>query len=228
MAVSVKIVKLLPKKPIKNDLSEKVYYACTFCEKTIGLYNESRSICEKLSGANVFYCPFCLRHGHNTKANKNVMALTFRSIAGYYHNVFHLGQKKTMFLAEIEDYIKAHAEVGLLNPLFSYDPDSMNWFIDFSKVGRGRKKVKIHSVLKTISNILACFNLSKHLPGIRMHKLYKKYEEAIVKFHTQRYRPAGKKLLIPTLGGCITHQVHDKNFDMEDTKVFSSCDFLQP
>jgi len=225
MSVSVKNVRLLPKKAVKNELSEKIHFTCSFCEKTVGLYPEIRGICEKLSGSE-FFCPFCLRHNFNTKVNKNILALTFRTIPGYFYNVFYLGHRRSMFLSEIEDYIDAHEKVGLLNPVFSYDPDSLTWFIDFNKVGRGRKKVKIHYALKTVSNILACFNLSKHIPGVRMHKLYKKYEEAIIKFYTKRYRPPGKRLLIPTLGGCVGNLQHDKNFDMEDTKVFSCCDFL--
>lgn len=122
-----------------------------------------------------------------------------------------------MWLSEISDYIKAHEQAGLQNPVFHYDPETYLWFVDFSKVGNGRKKIEIEDVLKTVMNILTCFNLYEYANG-GMHSFYNKYRDAIVKFHEQRYRPEDRPFLIPTL------QMRDlpKGITVEDTRAFTS------
>ena len=212
-------VKLVPveNKATNGDLAEKVYYECMFCSKRVGLYAQQRSLCEKLSGPD-FYCMFCLRNGFYTKNNRNVLILSFRAIIGYYYKSFYLGPQRKMYFSEIEDYIKAHVKVGLENPVFYYDPDTMLWFIDFSKVGRGNKKIKMADVLKTISNILAAFNLERN--QIQSKSLYEKYKESIDKFYKARWRPEGKKTLVPTLQGCEGY--YSPKINMEETRLFTS------
>jgi hypothetical protein len=65
-----------------------------------------------------------------------------------------------------------------------------------------------------------------------MCKLYQKYEEAIDDFYKERFRPEGKKLLIPTLkncgsimwgGVCSTYhyqQGQQQKMSLEDTRLF--------
>ena len=195
-------VKLVPvkKNPDDKELADKIYYECMFCGKKVGLYPYQRGLCEKLSGPD-FYCSFCLRNNFHTKNKHNILILSFRAVIGYYYTTFYVNARK-MYYSEIEDYINCHVKVGLENPVFSYDPETMLWFVDFSKIGKGNKKITINDVLKTIVNILACFNLNDNLGNNKSSVFFEKYKESIEKFYASRWRPEGKKALIPTLQGC--------------------------
>jgi hypothetical protein len=217
-------IKLHPiKEKLNGELAETIYYNCCFCQKTVGLYPDQRKICEKLSGTR-FYCQQCLQKRFDTKNNQHVLMLSFRGIIGFYYYNLHLSQKK-LYHSQIEDFIESHEQTGLQNPLFQYDPDTFVWFIDFSRVGRGKKKIAINEVLKTTINILSCFNLTQNIDNIKVSKMFFKYEEAILKFHQSRYRPANKKILVPTLincGGMCDHQ----NVDHDMFKNFTKDNFL--
>jgi hypothetical protein len=213
--------------PVKHDLggelAKKIYYECAFCGKKEALYADSRHLYEKLSG-DEFYCCFCLRHGFNTKNNKNVLILSFRSILGYYYNAFYLHPvtpDKRMYLCEIQDYADSHAEVGLKNPVFYYDPTTYLWFIDFSRIGKDKKKVKLEEVFKTISNMLACFNLRHYFYNIKISSFYFKLEESIEKFYHSRYRPDNRPQCVPTLAGCLDYITVHKSFTLEETRYFT-------
>ena len=156
----------------------------------------------KLAGRRCFYCSFCLRKSLHTKNSRNTLMLSFRSIVGYFYYInFNVNGSRRMYLADIEDYIDFHVRVGLMNPLFDYDPETFLWFVDFSRVGDSKRRLPLDEVLRTVVNILACFNLSENVPGTSMSGLMGKYREAMVDFHERRYRPNVRKMLIPTLAG---------------------------
>jgi hypothetical protein len=203
-ALKIKLVYLQPVKG--NELAERIMRTCNFCTKLV----ETQKINEKLSGSKAFYCTFCLRHNY-TINSKNILPFSFRSIIGYYYQEFYIEQRK-MWLSEIEDYVQEHKCVGLLNPLFNYDDESMIWFVDFSRVGNTSKKIKLDEVLETITNILACFNMTAKLPDARLDKFYSKFKTALVTYYKQRHKP---DLLVPTLQDCL---VREKN--LEKTKNF--------
>lgn len=212
---------------LSGELAEKIFYECDFCGKRTGYYPDIRKLCEKISGENSFYCPFCLRHGFNTKSNRHVLMLTFRSIIGYYYlNYYRHSTKREMWISEIEDCINSHIVTGLQNPVFSYDPESYVWFIDFKHVGKGQKKIQLNEVLKTIVSITACFNLPEKLTSFDMPKFYEKFREAVCKFYTHRYRPDKRRLLAPTLQGCGTWD-NGKKFTFEDTRWFEPKDLIK-
>lgn len=206
-----------------GDLSELIYYECGFCKKTVGLWPNARKLCEKLSG-NEFYCSFCLRNNFNTKDNKHVMIMSFRSIIAYYYYNYYCCNPPKIWFAELNDYISTHIQAGNQNPIFTYDPETMFWFIDFKRVGKDKKKLGLEDILKTTINILTCFNLKENMAGFSAPKFYEKYRDAIVKFYENRFRPQGRKILIPTLAGCgITDP---KKFSMEDTRTFDSKNLI--
>ena len=184
-------VKLTPLEVLPNgDLCEKFYQRCSFCEKNCFLPAFVRPLYNKLSN-ETFFCDFCLRNNFHTRNNRNVFILTFRSIIGqFYQQNYTLPQfgRIRLYLADIEDYLESHMQTGLLNPLFFYDPDSMLWFIDFSKVGSSKKKIEFQEICRTIKNILVCFNLSETLPNIGMVNFYNKYLEALTLFYQKRSR----------------------------------------
>jgi hypothetical protein len=126
-------------------------------------------------------------------------------------------------------------KIGLRNPLFNYDPESLIWFVDFRRVGKSKKKLPLEEVKKTLVEMLASFNLHVHVKGLNMTAYFEKFEEAIHEFYDKRYRPEGKRLLAPTFKGCgspewgqlnTSHQfispVHSGNkLGIEETKNFT-------
>jgi len=214
-------VKLNPIDPENSgELSDVIFRKCFFCEKSHEINSEQYFLIQKMSGPGNFYCPFCLRHNLHTKNNRNTLILSFRSIIGYlyFHNYLHSLDRSKLRISEIEDYIFSHEKIGLVNPLFIYDSETMLWFIDFSKVGFSKKKVPLDEVLKTIINILDSFNFSKTVPSLNSDSLFNKYKNAIKLFYTSRRRPENKKILIPTFNGCGV--MEPKFFSFDETKDF--------
>ena len=173
---------------------------CNFCGKETVMTPGVRRFTEKLSGQNRFYCTFCLRHKLNHRDARNTLLLTFRGIIGYYYySLYSLPKHVWMCISEIKDYINMHVEAGLQNPVFIYDPEAYLWFIDFNRIGNAKTKMPIQDVLATIGEILLAFDLQENVKDIKPHKVYHKYEEAILKFYHQRHRPVGSRVLAPTL-----------------------------
>jgi len=200
---SFNCVKLVEKPSrLDGELGDNITYECSFCGKSVTIHHDMRRACERMSGTQHFYCPFCIRHGLHTRNSRNFLALSFKGITNYCFDKYQNWGQKTEYFDAIWESIDTHIRVGLQNPAFIYDRDTMMWYIDFSKVGKGKKKVKIKDVLKTVINMLLCFNLDEHVITVRMSKLYQKYEEAIYKFYRNRYRPLDKPKLIPTMTGC--------------------------
>jgi hypothetical protein len=216
-------IELSPIAPASSgELSDNLYLECCFCGKTSGFYPRMRKLCERLSGPD-FYCDFCLRHGFNRQSNRNILIVSFRAIVGfYYYDLYRCSTAgvKDLYLSDIEDYVKSHIATGLQNPIFIYDEDTMLWFLDFEKIGRGRKKVRVGEVLRTVVDILSCFDIYLHYPSLNMHCLYDKYREAIEKFYCQRYRPDNRKECVPTFASCGVSDT-GKKFSFEDTRIFT-------
>jgi hypothetical protein len=186
---------------LKGELSEDFFQKCSFCEKTVELVPFNRKIIEKFNDTKNFYCPFCIRNNFYTKNRYNVLCFSFRGIIGYFY--YFLYHNNKIWFSEIEDYIDSHVQTGLLNPLFVYDQENLIWFVDFSKIGKTKRKVLLEEVNKTIINILVCFNLHDNIPLINMVILYNKFQLAFLNFYEKRKRPEKKRILIPTLSGCI-------------------------
>lgn len=230
-AVIVSKVKLTPLAPAPfGGLSEDVIRTCNFCAKEVNASSYVERINQRLGGKKEdFYCSFCLRNNLHTRNSRHILVISFRSIIGYYYYEHymnsHMSTNRRIWLAEIEDFIQIHAKVGLSNPVFSYDSETLLWLVDFSKVGTSKKKIKVEEVLKTVVNVLATFNLAEQIPGIHAYRLFEKYKDAIMEFYNQRYRPEGKKMLIPTLVGCIGGD-NRLNVILEKTRNFISANMV--
>lgn len=185
-----------------DTLSDNAIYKCNFCQKNVSLIKEKKHIIEKLSGDGL-YCSYCLSNNFQTKISKNTLILSFRAIFGYFYIHFHKNLNK-LYLSEIEDSIKKHLEIGIKNPIFRYDPESLLWFVDFSRVGKGKKRIALKEVINSVEEIITSFQPTCDLIyGYRQDKLFEKYKIAIEKFYVERYRPIDKRILMPSLSGCI-------------------------
>jgi hypothetical protein len=209
MTILAREIEIIPvKENFKGSLDKEAYCGCSFCGKRVSIATFSGNLCNKLSGRD-YYCGFCLRHNFYTKNNKNVLILTFRNILNHFYQEFYanpLTTSKKMYLSEIKEYTNAHVQAGLLNPTFSYDPSTLLWFIDFSRVGRGNKKIRLNDVLKTVLNILACFNLKTNITSFSVCYFYEKYETAIQKFYANRYRSPDRAILSPSIFSSVAQQ----------------------
>lgn len=195
-----------------NDLSEgtRVYATCSFCEKTTILTKNILEFNKSVSEGQMF-CPVCLRNNmYRTRISRNTLMLTYRGIIGYYYHCFHLaGKHPSMWINDIHGYIELHQKFGQQNPLFKYDPETFIWFVDFSRIGTGKRKVPVEHVLETIIQQIAAFNLYDVIKESSPVNLYNKYKEAVIEFLHHRRRPPNSKLLSPTLYGCGIP--HDNN-----------------
>lgn len=181
----------------------KVYCRCNFCEKMTVANRYYKKFSDRLAGADKFYCHFCVRNDYYQRFNNNVMVLTYRGLFGYYYYSYYVAPKSpSMYIIDIQDYLELHIKAGLQNPVFRYDPETFCWFIDFSKVGKSKRKMPVESVLHTIIEQLACFNLYENVRESSPAKLYQKYQAAVMDFYQHRARTNGDKVFAPTLVGC--------------------------
>lgn len=196
-----------------DDLSEgtRVYATCNFCDKTTILAKNILGFNKSVVGEGKMYCTNCLRNGmYRPRISRNTLMLTYRGIIGYYYHCFHLaGKSPPMYLHDIQGYIDLQQKFGQNNPLFRYDPETYIWFVDFSRVGTGKRQVPVEHILETIVEQVAALNLYEVIKESSPAALYNKYKEAIIEFLHHRRRPPNAKLLCPTLYSCGVP--HDNN-----------------
>jgi hypothetical protein len=179
----------------------KHYSRCHFCEKMTVINPYQRAFSDRLAGPDTYYCSYCIRNDYYHRFNRNVMVLTYRGIIGYYYYAyFAIPKSCSMHMPDIHEYVDMHIKAGLQNPIFRYDAETYCWFIDFGKIGK--RKMSIESVLQTIIEQLACFNLCENVRGVSTVSLYKKYHRAVMEFYQNRVRVNGDKVFAPTLWGC--------------------------
>jgi hypothetical protein len=203
-----------------KELAESFFIKCSFCEKRCKNTYETAELLIRLSGDQGFFCPFCIRNGFNTKNSRNILVLSFRSLVGYCY--LERGQIKDekIISNQITKLVEKHTKIGLMNPIFYYDSETMLWFINFEKVGNTRKKVSIEEINQTIQKILECFLQQDSLSDADIESVYQKYKKAIEIFYSKRRRPNKKRMLIPTLGLEIKSNVNIRNFTWNITKCY--------
>lgn len=226
--MKVEEVKLSVLPNTSDELAISTHSICDFCGKNVRLFNKTRYIYERMSGENRFFCSFCLKHGFHTKNRRNVLVVSYRAIFGFYYYWLYCDQNLLAY-SQISDFIESHAETGGQLPVCHYDRDSFLWFFDFSKVGNKKRQIPLSVIIKNVINTLVCFDLLSHVPEIKTSILFAKYLEAIDKFYQNRYRPEGKKHLIPTLSGCMSLNfptISKNKFDYEITRNFTPQRFI--
>lgn len=195
-----------------NELSKTFYRSCSFCEKLVRVSSFNFKSCINLGGKK-FFCPFCLRNNMNFRSSRHVLVLSYRAIIGHHYYKSYLknhGGTK-LWVNQIRDQIRKHERVGLRSPVFSYDPDTYLWFVDFARVGKDNHKAPYEEVMETAMTILRCFNLGNIYGQWAFNNAWTKYDKAIKLFYQQRKRPKNKRMLIPTLRGAGDSMNVDKD-----------------
>ena len=216
-------VNFLPiKENLNGELCKEPYVECCFCEKLFKITPDHQNIINKLG--DKVYCPFCIRHSHQTKAQKDILILTFRSVIGHYYYC-HYKKDKFMWLSEIKDCIANHIEAGMSNPFFNYDDETFLWFIDFNRVGKSTKKINKDVVIEVVSKIVSTFNIERNMGHKSKDKFHSKYIDAINLFYSHRKRPHDRKILNPTLSNLPVREQSTKlNYNIDKIKNFTLKD----
>ncbi len=207
-----------------NGLPGSPLQICDFCGKLV-TSGDFIPVLERLAGPGRFFCGFCVRHRNHTKLGRQVLAFSFRGLVAYLYYETYVAMRLLSF-SELEDRIAAHVRVGLDNPVFSYDPETLLWHVDFSRIGDTKKKLPIEYARETMKLALSKLTLPTLLPRVQWSKLEDKYVEAFDAFYQKRARPHSHRLLIPTLKGCVPNdgktQLWDKHkeFVSQNMRVF--------
>lgn len=184
---------------------------CSFCEKETPITKRGLDLLRNFSRDSKFYCTFCIRHNFHTKKRHNVLMLSFRALIGYLYYTHYYTKTPTLYLCQIQDLINWHVMIGEQNPVFTYDPDTYCWFIDFEKIGKSNKRIPLQEVFNTIHEIVSAFNPYENIKDFSGHKYIERFTEAIKDFYAKRYRPEGKPICVPTLTGCANNALMNSN-----------------
>jgi hypothetical protein len=181
-----------------HELAENFHCVCCFCDKMVKVNSHNFESFQKLNKKK-FYCPFCLRNNHHFRSARHILPFSYRAIIGYYYYRLYDINPHKLYFSQIEDCIKKHENIGLQNPVFSYDPNTFLWYLDFNRIGNARRKAPFQEVLKTTKMMLDCFDLKKHQSLFVEDSMQSKFDKALDLFYQKRKRPKDRKMLIPTL-----------------------------
>lgn len=202
-------------KPVNEVLA---FYNCFFCNKIV-IDDVFCEMNKTLSGNNL-YCNHCLRMGFNKKNSKNLI-VSFKNIIAYYYYSFYIshGKKRTMWFSDIKNLINLHKKAGNRYPFMTYDEDTFLWFINFKKIGKNKKQIKLDNVKKALIDIAKCFEIEKHIHKFNFDKFIENIDEPIKNFYKSKC-PARKVILFPILGnGELDRYVNLDNLNSFDSKI---------
>lgn len=210
-----------------KELSKTLFKNCKFCQKTVKINPEIFDSCVNIGGSR-FYCSFCLRHNFHHKTNKNILIYSFRSVIGYYYYKLYLStnfSNRKFWLNQIKDLISSHADIGLTNPVLTYDSESLLWFADFNRIGVSQRKAPYKDVKSLIKKSYDVFDVGNNVGPYSRDEFWKKFEKALDLFYQKRQRPKYKSMLIPTLTQNSLMKDSDKVF-YEKTRIFDYSKLL--
>lgn len=209
-----------------QDSQTNIYRMCDFCNKETAVHDHAGKLLQRLTGDRGFYCPFCVRHDFHTKKRKDVLALTFRGLIGYMYGICYFGRDPRLYLEQLKELVQQHVDVGQLNPLFIYDPETFCWFIDFAKVGDSKRKIPVNEVLRTANEIISAFNPYDYIRSFKSNLLANKYSKAIMEWHKHRRRPDGRAILSPTMKSCADNrrEIRETNQHNHTTTKYKPID----
>lgn len=197
MIVSKNYLKTL-KNEYTGDIKNNFFIRCFFCENYKKITSEELRLVKSITLKKENYCSFCVRNNFYNKSNKNILILNFKKIINSIYEQEHL-KKETMWISEIKDLIEEHKKSGCSNPVFLYDEESLDWFVDFNKVGKQLNSIEVKDINNTIMSIIDSLKVNVFFGESVNTNLQKKYIDALNLFYNKRYRPKNKKILSPSL-----------------------------
>lgn len=160
---------------MSDELTDSFYKTCARCAKDVLITPDIAKRMPKSMIDGSFSCKFCYNNGFDKRP---ILIFSFRSIICHLYESHEIGQSTHVkYTCQLFDFIKAHKITGLKNFCFAYDDESFNWFVDMSLVGDGDGRVHVREVLRTVVEILACFNPSKN--SIDCREVFKEIKLAI-------------------------------------------------
>lgn len=182
---------------------------CNFCHKIFDSSKNAAKFNEFLCNKEK-YCRHCMRNRYyQPEISKNIVILTYRALIGYTFYSF-ISNKNQIYINDVREMIQDHVNVAFLNPLFNYDAETYNWFIDMNPVIS--KKIDIGFVGRTIATQLSALGVGEIFYRGKPHMIYQKIMERLV---------SGDSFIMPfpTDGGSTTDE---KGIPREYLKEFIS------
>lgn len=205
-----------------SELSDNFFRNCTFCEKFMKVTPINFDSCRNIGGSS--YCPFCLRNNHHFKDNHNILIFSFRAISGYYYYRHYRCKPHKMWVAQIESQIERHIQIGLNNPVLSFDPHTLLWFANFNKIGVNTYKAPFDEVLMIMEKMFDVFEVKDRISPQARDMLWDRFSKAAKLFYNQRKRPKERKMLIPTFAQIVFPAESEEFY--EQTRTFDHTKLL--
>ncbi len=155
-------------------------------------------------------CNFCCKNKEILSSNK-----MNERMSSSYHCSFCLRH-------EFHTKLKSHVLIMSFCNVFGYyyhEYHLKQRIMWLSEIADSSKKLTLDEVLKTVFDVLNCF---QNIAGLNMQFFYAKYKEAIVSFYSKRHRPKHKRILSPTFINCLNEQKpaefyeKTRNFNLEE------------
>jgi hypothetical protein len=155
-----------------------------------------------------------------------VLILSYRGIIGYYYRMLYLAKPHKLWFNQLENLIEKHQKIGLQNPVFSYDPSTFLWFIDFNKVGSDKRKAPFDDVQKNVKLMFDVFEIATHVQSNVYEVMYDRFDRALVSFYEKRKRPKDRRMLIPTFSGLVGSEKSDQETIALESRNFVKNQFI--
>lgn len=141
---------------------------CQFCRRIYENHHTNK-INKALIGSNRF-CRSCMRNKfYCPEITKNLVTLSYRSLIGYiyYSTVQNINN---LYITEFKDMIQEHVTTTYSNPLFTYDSDVFNWYVDLEPVVT--KKIDLKDIGPTIAAQLGSLGIAEIFHQGQPHLIY--------------------------------------------------------
>jgi hypothetical protein len=213
-----------------QDDSAFISRRCDFCTKETQINNRTHQMLQSIVKGKKFFCPFCVRYDLHTKKQRHVLIISLRAMIGYLYYMRYTGRVPDLYFSQLRDMVQTHVSIGEMNPVFSYDPESFCWFIDFNRVGKAPHKIPLVAVLHTVIEMITAFNPYEHIKDFKSHKYINRFIDSLNEFYNSRRRPVDKPICAPTLHNCASNTKEmkkgaDKKLDIASYRSFTPSKF---
>lgn len=164
---------------LPDQLADEFYKYCSFCSKQVLINNEKIQKIPKSLIEEDYFCDFCFR---KKNIQSKIVIFSFKSIIYYLYEIYKSdSSEKTLYKSQFNDYIESHKKTGLKNLALDYDEESFNWFLNLDLIGDSENQIPLSEILKSIIEILVCFNLYYfEIDGFFIYKNIKKSIETAI------------------------------------------------